>query len=74
MLEPIPGGTRATVRLSWCSPAGALGKGDALSTGNGPEASLEDDLQRMKQVIERGLPPREGEASVTGSRRENILH
>ncbi len=74
MLEPAEGGTRATVSLSWRPPAGEVGKGVAVLMGPDPETALEEDLRRMKQFIERGLPSREGEAPVTGSERSNILH
>ena len=58
-LQPHAGGTRATVRMSWRPPAGAVGKGVAVLTGTDPESALDDDLQRLKQFIERGLPTRE---------------
>lgn len=78
-LEPVGGGTRATVSMSWRPPAGAVGKGVAVLMGTDPETSLEEDLRRMKQFIERGLPSREGElregeVAVRGSERGNILH
>lgn len=72
ILEPAGSGTRATARISWRPPAGLVGKGIAVLTGTDPETSLEEDLRRMKQFIERGLPVREGEVSVSG--RSNILH
>lgn len=59
-LKPQGAGTRATVRMSWRPPAGAVGKGIAVLTGTDPESALDDDLQRLKQFIERGLPSREG--------------
>ncbi len=74
MLEPLAGGTRATVRMSWRPPAGGVGKGVAVLMGTDPETSLEEDLRRMKQFIERGLPAREGEGSGTASGRGTILH
>ncbi len=61
-LVPHGGGTRATVRMSWKPPAGALGQGIAVLTGADPETALDEDLQRMKQFIERGLPARAGSA------------
>ncbi len=71
MLEPHGSGTRATVRIGWRPPAGAIGKGVAVLMGDDPQTALEDDLQRMKQFIERGLPGREGGAATgTG----NVLH
>ena len=71
-LEPVAGGTRATVRMSWRPPAGALGKGVAVLMGRDPDSALDEDLRRMKQFIERGLPSRESEPAVTG--RGNVLH
>ncbi len=70
-LTPQAGGTRATVRMSWQPPAGALGQGLAVLTGADPATALDDDLQRMKQFIERGLPARAG-GSGTGS--GTVLH
>ncbi len=74
LLEPVKGGTRATVSMSWRPPAGAEAGGLAVLTGTDPETSLEEDLRRMKQFIERGLPAREGEAPAAGTARGNILH
>ena len=77
-LAPVSGGTRATVRMSWRPPAGAAGrvaKGLAVLTGADPDNALEEDLRRMKQFIERGLPSREGETQATqATGRSNILH
>ncbi len=61
-LAPHGGGTRATVHMSWKPPAGALGQGIAVLTGADPETALDEDLQRMKHFIERGLPARAGSA------------
>lgn len=69
-LEPHAGRTRATVRMSWQPPAGALGKGIAVLTGADPQSALDEDLQRMKQFIERGLPSRAAAGSGSGT----ILH
>lgn len=74
ILEPVSDGTRVTVRMSWRPPAGAVGKGIAVLMGTDPETSLDEDLRRMKQFIERGLPAREGEVQVSGGGRGNILH
>lgn len=64
VLEPSGAGTRATVRMSWRPPAGGAGKALAMLTGVDPEQALEEDLWRMKQFIERGLPTHEGGASA----------
>ncbi len=67
VLEPSPGGTRATVRMAWRPPAGSAGKGLAVLAGIDPEHALEDDLLRMKQFIERGLPARDEIAGTAGA-------
>lgn len=71
-LEAIPGGTRATVRMNYRPPAGALGRTAAHLMGSDPEAALEDDLLRMRDFIERGktLP---SEPEVSGGKRP-VLH
>ena len=55
--EQIHGGTRATVRLSYSPPAGAAGRALASLLGSNPERQLEEDLQRMKTLLERGSLP-----------------
>jgi uncharacterized membrane protein len=55
-LEPADGGTRATVKMSYSPPAGAAGKSVAALLGRDPAQDLEDDLQKMKDFIERGIP------------------
>lgn len=62
-LESVEGGTRATVRMRWQPMAGAVGR----LTGSDPARMLAEDLQRMKQFIERGLPVRESAAADKGS-------
>ena len=51
-LLPEGTGTRATVRLSYRPPAGALGRGVSSLLGADPKRELEEDLNRMKQFIE----------------------
>ncbi len=60
MLTPHAGGTRATVRMCWQPAAGAPGQVLAVLAGADPQGALDEDLQRMKQFIERGLPSRTG--------------
>jgi uncharacterized membrane protein len=57
--EPSRGGTRATVRLSYWPPAGAIGHGIATVLGVDPKRQMDDDLARMKAFIERGELPSE---------------
>ncbi len=70
-LTPQAGGTRVTVRMSWRPAAGALAQGVAVLAGTDPQTALDEDLQRMKQFIEHGLPSRAGTGS-TGS--GTVLH
>jgi uncharacterized membrane protein len=71
-LEPVADGTRATVSVSWSPPAGAMGQAIAVLLDADPGRALEDDLQRMKQFIEKGLPLTEtaGTSATVGP----ILH
>jgi uncharacterized membrane protein len=71
LLEPLGEGTRATVYLSWYPPAGAAGEALAVLTGTDPQIVLEDDLYRMKDFIERGLPVRDKAGTLGGG---NVLH
>lgn len=61
------GGTRVMVRMTYRPPAGAFGAGDALAVwlGNDPMQALDEDLQRMKNFIERGIRPYDAADSQT---------
>ncbi len=59
-LEPYRGGTRATVRMSYSPPGGKLGHGLASLIGSDPKSQMDDDLERMKSIIERGDAHRHG--------------
>lgn len=65
-LAPAGEGTRATVRLAWHPPAGVVGQGLAVLTGTDPAQALEEDLQRMREFIETGLPARDAGSASTG--------
>lgn len=68
-LDPISTGTRATVRMTYMPPAGAIGHALATLLGKNPAAQLEDDLQRLKTLLERGsLPHRAAQAGSADSR------
>ena len=71
LLEPLGEGTRATVYLSWHPPVGAAGEALAVMTGTDPQSVLEDDLYRMKDFIERGLPVLNKAGTLGGG---NVLH
>jgi uncharacterized membrane protein len=51
-LVPEGRGTRATVRMSYRPPAGALGQAVSSLFGANPKQEFEEDLNRMKQFIE----------------------
>jgi uncharacterized membrane protein len=55
--EPYRGGTLVTVRMSYSPPAGAIGHGIASLLGADPGQQMDDDLARMKMIVERGSLP-----------------
>ena len=57
--EPEGNGTRVTVQLSYRPPAGALGHAVASLFGKDPKQQMDEDLMRMKQFIETGIPPKD---------------
>jgi uncharacterized membrane protein len=54
---PEDGGTRADIKMSYNPPAGALGHAVADFLGADPKSRMDDDLARMKTLIETGTPP-----------------
>lgn len=57
--------TRVHVRMSYRPPAGSIGHSLAALLGWDPKHTLDEDLQRMKQLLEGG--------SMTGRRAESLL-
>jgi uncharacterized membrane protein len=55
--EPENGGTRVTVRMRYVPPAGALGHAVASLFGADPKSEMDEDLMRMKTLIETGRAP-----------------
>lgn len=55
--EPEGGGTRATVSMHYQPPAGAVGQAVATFFGCAPETELEEDLNRLKSLVEGGAAP-----------------
>jgi uncharacterized membrane protein len=51
------GGTRVTIRMSYNPPAGAIGHAFAKVFGANPKREMDQDLLRMKTMIETGRPP-----------------
>jgi uncharacterized membrane protein len=61
--DPTPeGGTRVDIKLSYNPPAGALGHGLASLLGQDPKRALDDDLLRMKSLLEDGRTRAHGQA------------
>jgi len=71
LLEPAGEGTCVTVRLFWRPPAGVSGDTVAVLSAADSRRLLEDDLHRMKEFIERGLPAHREAGGVSGG---NVLH
>ncbi len=60
--EPTPdGGTHIDVRLSYSPPAGAVGHAIASLLGSDPKRAMDDDLVRLKSLLEEGKASAEGE-------------
>ena len=58
--EPIHSGTRVTVRMSYQPPAGAVGHALASLLGSDPKRQMDEDLERMKSLVERGAMTQAG--------------
>ncbi len=52
--QPMNGGTMVEVEMTYRPPGGIAGKLAASMFDGSPEKQLEDDLQRMKEFLERG--------------------
>src|SRR5262249_27077678 len=64
--EPVgPGRTKVTLTMKYDPPAGKLGNLVAKLFGQDPEAQIEEDLRRFKQMMEAGEP-------ATGSKRPSV--
>jgi uncharacterized membrane protein len=67
------GTTRMKVRLSYNPPAGAMGHSVATLFGADPKHQMDDDLMRVKTLIETGNPPHDA-AQQRDQRSESWLH
>lgn len=61
------GGTEVTVRLSYNPPAGAIGHAIAKAFGADPKSEMDQDLMRMKSMIETGAVPHDAAKSIDAS-------
>ncbi|WP_437515546.1 SRPBCC family protein [Sorangium sp. So ce1099] len=63
-LEECPEGTRLDVRMSYSSPAGALGDAVAALFGADPKHAMDEDLEGFKTLIEQGRTAVHGEEAI----------
>jgi len=61
------GGTEVTVRLSYNPPAGAIGHAIAKAFGADPKSEMDQDLMRMKAMIETGNVPHDAAKKIDES-------
>jgi uncharacterized membrane protein len=53
--DPTPeGGTRVAIRTAYCPPAGVFGHGVAWLFGADPKSEIDDDMVRLKSLLEVG--------------------
>jgi uncharacterized membrane protein len=58
--ESAPGSTRVEVHMTYNPPAGQLGHAVASLMGADPRSALDDDLLRLKSLLEEGRSPSRG--------------
>lgn len=59
--DPVPDGTRIEIRMAYRPPAGALGHAVGRLLGFSPKDRLDDDLVRLKSLLEEGQTRAHGE-------------
>ena len=67
-------GTRLDIHLTYSPPADALGHAVARLFGANPKAELDEDLLRLKRLIEAGVPPRDAAAAHWSSSEPSMPH
>lgn len=68
------GTTRLEVKLAYNPPAGAIGHAIAALLGVDPKRQMDDDLMRMKTLIETGKPPHDAAQANLTRLNEGIIH
>ncbi|MFN6962551.1 MAG: SRPBCC family protein [Pyrinomonadaceae bacterium] len=72
VFEPADGGaTEVSVHLSYNPPAGALGHAVARLFGADPGSEMDEDLMRMKTMLETGQAPRDAARPLAFDRRRS---
>jgi uncharacterized membrane protein len=64
--EPVNGGTRLDIHMSYCPPAGVLGHAVAAMFGADPKSELDQELLRLKSYLETGKTPRDAASTTPG--------
>jgi uncharacterized membrane protein len=59
--QPVDNGTRIDIRLSYTPPAGALGHAVASLFGADPKHAMDEDMVRLKSLLEEGKTRAEGD-------------
>jgi uncharacterized membrane protein len=62
--EPVNGGTRLEIQMSYRPPAGVLGHAVAAIFGADPKSELDQELLRLKSFLETGKTPRHAASST----------
>lgn len=65
--DPVDGGTRVNIKLSYNPPAGAVGHAVAKLFGADPKREIDADMVRLKTLIETGHPARDAAQSQVGA-------
>jgi uncharacterized membrane protein len=68
------GSTEVTVRLSYNPPAGAIGHAIAKAFGADPKSEMDEDLMRMKTLLETGKIPHDAARKTFEPPRGNRVH
>jgi len=59
--QPVESGTEIDVRISYNPPAGAIGHAIASLFGTDPKHAMDEDMVRLKSLLEEGKTRAEGE-------------
>lgn len=68
------GSTEVTVRISYNPPAGAVGHAAAAFFGADPKTQMDEDLMRMKAMLETGEIPGEAAQNQSGNYKTQTVH
>jgi len=60
--EPDGQGTRVHVQLRYAPPGGVVGHVVAKAFGTDPKTAMDEDLVRLRSLVETGKPPRDSAA------------